>query len=306
MRSRFVIPTLCLLMGAPMAAQQVQVGLTADTIRVGDIVGVAVQVSAPAGAELIVPDTLDLSGDLENAARRRVRLDSLADGTLHYVVTFPITAWRPGTHALPTLQLSLRTAGQQQPITVTLPELDVLSVLPADTAGVEARPPRDVWGASRLWWPIVLLAVLAAITLGALFWWWRQRRRSATESPVEAPLPVIPPREWALQELARIGQAGWLERNEYRRFYIELSVTLRRYVAMLDGAWSTDLTTPELSARVRLIGADPKELEAILQRSDLVKFARQDPGRERPRADLTAARVWVETFEKPFAFAEAA
>jgi hypothetical protein len=306
MRARSLIPVTLLVCSAAATAQQVQVGLTTDTVRVGDIVGVAVQVTAPAGAELIVPDTLDLSGDLENAARRRVRLDSLGNGTLRYLLTFPVTAWRPGAHTLPALQLSLRNRGQEQPITVALPALDVMSVLPADTTGVEARPPRDVWGASRLWWPLALLALLVAAVLGALAWWWRKRRRVAPAVSVETPLPAIPPRAWALAELERIARAGWLERHEFRRFYIEVSETLRRYAAMLDGAWSPDLTTLELNTRMQEVGADPGALLGILQRADLVKFARHDPGRERPRADLSAARSWVETFEKPFALAEAA
>jgi hypothetical protein len=303
-RTVLVALTALLACAARASAQQARVVLTADTIRVGDVVGVVIQLTVPGGAELIVPDTLDLYGDLENAARKRVRVDSLAGGALQHLITYPITAWRSGQHPLPSLNLHMRRAGYEQAFTVDLPDINVASVLPADTAGLEARPPRDVWGASRVWWPILVAGLLALAVLAALIWWWRRRQPRAL--PSEPTLPVIPPREWALRELERIAAAGWIERAEYRRFYIELSETMRRYAALLDGNWGADLTTRELTARMRQASSDPGELQALLERADLVKFAQHDPGHERPRADCALARAWVEAFEKPVPFAEAA
>jgi len=295
-----------LLLSANAAAQQVRSALTTDTVRVGDIFGVAVQVDLPREAELIVPDTLALSGDLENAARKRVRVDSLADGTFRHLITYPITAWRPGQFPLPAIEIMVRTARGQQSLAATLPELEVLSVLPADTTGIEAKPPRDVWGASRLWWPLLLLAILALALLAAAIWWWRHRR-NRTAAPAAEPLtPAIPPLEWALAELARIRGSGWLERGDYRRYYIALSETLRRYTAMLDGNWGIDLTTGELEARMRETRAEPGALLGILEHADLVKFAQHMPARDRAAQDLEAAQRWLENFQKPPLLAEAA
>lgn len=295
----------CALVTAPAAAQQVRSALTADTVRVGDVLGVAVQVDLPRGAELIVPDTLALSGDLENAARKRVRVDSLADGTLRHLVTYPITVWRPGQFPLPAIQVMVRSARGEQVLDAPLPVVNVLSVLPADTTGVEAKPPRDVWGASRLWWPLAVLALLVLAALAVLIWWWR-RRRPSVERLVEPMVPAIPPLEWALAELARIRGSGWLERGDYRRFYSALSETLRRYTALLDGSWSTDLTTRELDLRMRQSNAEPGALHAILDRADFVKFARHQPDRESAAQDLEAAQRWLESFKRPPLLAEAA
>ena len=305
MRKSALLLLLTLLSAARLSAQDVQAAIAPDTVRVGDIVAVGVQVLLAPGTELVVPDTLELSGDLENAARKRVRVDSLNDGTLRHIITYPITAWRPGRYPLPEITLSLLHNGVRQTVPVTLPELNVLTVLPPDTAGVEAKPPRDVWGASRLWWPLVLLGLLALALIAALIWWWRRRKRPEEVLP-EIVIPAVPPREWALSELERIRQMGLLERGDYRRFYIELSDLLRHYVVKLDGMWSTDLTTGELDSRMRQARAEPGTLVGVLERADLVKFARHQPGRERPLADLDTARKWVETFEKPSLLAEAA
>src|SRR5687768_5917215 len=150
LRRAWLVASLALVAStAVLAGQDVRVAITPDSaIRVGDVVGVAVQIDLPASATLTMPDTLDLGTDLENAARKLMRVDSLASGSLRYLITYPITAWRPGTHQLAPITATFSTQGVPQSVEVPLPELTVLSVLPADTTNIEARPPRDVWGNS--------------------------------------------------------------------------------------------------------------------------------------------------------------
>lgn len=287
-----------MLIASSTAAQQVRTGLTRSTIQVGDRFGVVVQFDVPAGGELLIADTLDVAGDLENAARKRVQIDTLQSGALQYRITYPLTAWRPGADTLQPISATVRAAGTESTVRVTLPVITVTSVLPADTTNIQAKPPRDVWGANRLWWPLILAAVLALVAIALLIWWWRRRRRRRLETPV-VPAPMISPREWALRELDRVTAARLIERGDLRHFYIELSDVLRKYLALLDHSWSTDLTTNELSNRLMSRRAAPGILFTLLDRADLVKFARHRPPVEQGRRDLEAARAWVESFEHP-------
>src|SRR5262245_1785676 len=206
----FSFLTLAFAVGAAHAsAQQVRTGFPPDTVRVGDVLGVTMQVDLPAEAELIVPDTLEISGELENAARKNVRIDSLSNGLLRHSITYPITIWRPGTFPLPRMTVTVRSTRGEQSLSVKWPDVKVASILPADTTNVEAKPPRDVWGANRLWWPLLLLALAALLVMAALIWWWR-RLQGTIEEPVAPVVPATPPREWALRELQRIAKAGWL------------------------------------------------------------------------------------------------
>ena len=303
-----VTVTMALALGlrAPVTAQDVRVALTTDSARVGDLVGVAVQIDLPPTTILILPDTLELAQDLENAARKQVRVDSLANGSLRYLITYPITAWRPGTFQLASIAATLTERGAQRTLDVQMPALNILSVLPPDTTNIEAKPPRDVWGASRIWWPIILIALLVLAAAAALYWWWRRRKRRAAELPAAPAVPAVLPREWILRELERVERSGTIERGDFRRYYIELSDVLRRYVAMIDGYWGADLTTGELDRALARAGADGSTLISLLNRADLVKFARHDVGANQARSDLSTARQWAGSFEKPVALAEAA
>jgi hypothetical protein len=293
---------LVLLLGlvlapALAAAQEARVALTRDTVNVGDLVGVAVEVRVPAGTTVTTSDTLEISGDLENAARKRVRVDTLPDGGLRYLITYPITVWRPGEHTLPKLNITLQgsTALTQE---VTPPVLTVASVLPADTANIQPKPPRDVWGANRLWWPLLLLALLLLLIVGALIWWWRRRKKAQPEE-VPQVVPDITPREWVQKELDRIVVARYIERADFRAFYIDLTSVMRTYVNKVDAAWSTDLTTNELGARLGALAPAAAPLLTVLGRADLVKFARHRPVSSEAHGDLDALRQWITMFEKP-------
>ncbi|HSH46848.1 MAG TPA: DUF4381 family protein [Longimicrobiales bacterium] len=278
-----------------------QVGVAGDTIRVGDVVPVAVRVTVAPGQRVAWPDTLPLEGaetELENAARVRTRSDTLPDGRIQVTATYAVTPWRPGEAALPALELAVVSGDEEpRPLTATLPTLDVVSVLPADTAGIEPRPPRDVIGRNWAWWPWILLALALLAAIGVLIWWLRHRRGREVAEPV----PAVPPRERALTELAAIRDAGLLDAGRTMEFYTRTSGVLRHYLAAIEPAWGEDLTTTELLARFRA-GIGPTAATAlgdVLRPMDQVKFARRTPDRDTALAEWEAARTWVEGFRWP-------
>ncbi|HEU5208754.1 MAG TPA: hypothetical protein VFU06_05015 [Longimicrobiales bacterium] len=276
-------------------AQRVSTAVVPQTITVGDVFHAAVRVELPAGAEAAFPDTLALpSEDIEAAARVRVQVDTTATGRTATAL-YALTAWRANEDVqLPDLAFTVRAAGGGvSTVTASFPVFQLTSVLPADTAGIEPKPARDVWGASRLWWPILL--ALAALLLVALLAWYVWRRRRPREI-VQPATPGIPPRQRALDRLAHARTAGFVERGELKPFYTELAAALREYLEAIEPLLGADLTTGELAMHARRRGAPPMLLELIriLGRADLVKFARARPSAAEAYGDLDAARRWVE------------
>lgn len=285
-----------LALAAPTAAQQAPAPRTAvlgDTIRVGDVVPVAVRLTIRPDERAVWPDTLPLSTpDLENAATVRERVDTLPDGRLQVTGIYAVTPWRTGQQALPELSVPI-VAGDEapRPVRVALPPFDVVSVLPPDTAGLEPRPTRGVVGPSWALWPFVLLGLLLLTVLGLGVWWMR-RRRSA--EPV-ATVPAATARDEALEALRAARQAGLIEREEWKELYVRVTNAVRGFTATLDPAWSEDLTTTELLARVRGAGAEEhaRSLQRLLRPADHVKFARRVPGPAEAREELDLAEQWV-------------
>lgn len=286
--------------GTPVGAQDVEAALGTDTARVGDVVPVAVRVTVEPGERVVWPDTLPLAGStLENAARVREQVDTMADGRLARTGVYAVTPWRVGELELPDLEVGVVGAGETaRSRRANLPSLRVASVLPADTTGLEPRPARSVLGANWDWRMILLIGLLVVLVLAALIWWLRRRSVEEEEVPVE---PMVPPRERALAALQEAVDAGLLERGEVKEFYTRFSNAVRDYAAALEPVWGEDLTTTELLARFRTqVGvAEAARLREVLAPADQVKFARRVPDRATALAEWETARAWVVEFEWP-------
>lgn len=282
------------------AAQDARAAVIGDTIRVGDVVPVAVRLTVDRGERVVWPDTLPLSGDtVENAARVRERVDTLDDGRLQVTGIYAVTPWHTGQVPLPELSLQVVTGRESaRTATASLPALDVVSVLPEDTAGIEPRPAKDVIGRSWAWWPFVLALLALAALIGGIIWW---RRRRAAVGGAFALEPPVPPRERVLARLQEVREAGLLERGDMKEFYTRVSEALRDYLATIGPGWGEDLTTTELLARFRAqVGpAEARALADVLRPADQVKFARRQPDPDTALGEWNAARSWVLGFQWP-------
>lgn len=274
--------------------------IVGDSVRVGDVVPVAIRVVVDRGQRVAWPDTLPLAGDeLENVARVRERVDTLPDGRLEMTAVYSVTPWRTGELALPDLPLRVVRGNESvRDMTTALPSLDVVSVLPADTAGVEPRPAKDVIGRNWALWPF-LLALLAILAIIAGIIWWRRRRAAAAGVvPLE---PPVPPRERVLARLQEARDARLVETGAMKEFYSQVSDALRDYLAAIGPGWGEDLTTTELLARFRA-QVGPEETRALgqlLRSADQVKFARCEPDPATAHREWDAARAWVLGFRWP-------
>lgn len=296
MIARQLAVVLMLLSASQLPGQQpiVKTGLSRDTIRVGDPFRAVISIDLPRGTDAVLPDSLQPTEDVENAGKVRMRRDT-ANGALRILAAYPLTAWRPGSLTLPDLNVVLRTSAGDRHVAIKLPAIPVLSVLPKDTAGIKPKPPKDVLGPNRLWWPWILAAVLLLLALIAAYWWWRRHRNR--EVPAVPIVPIMP-RERALEELERIRALGLIEEGLYKRFYTLVSEVLRQYLATVEPAWSTDLTTTEL-ARIVRGNTDVSPAIAILRNADMAKFAKYVPQKDEAVRDLERAFDLVRKYPAP-------
>ena len=285
------------LLAAPCVfAQRIETGISRDTIRVGDPFRAVVRIELAPGTDVVLPDSLVSTEDVESAGTVRMRRDS-ANGVVSVAAAYPLTAWRPGPLPLPELPLTLKTAQGDRVQTIKLPDITVVSVLPADTTNIEAKPPKDVLGGNRVWWPWVLALILALAIVLALIWWWRKRRKA---EPEDVPLPTIMPRERALEELERIRKLGLVREGDFKRHYTLVSEVLRKYMSTTEPKWSTDLTTDELAQKTKDV-AEAKPAISVLRQADMVKFARSIPDAQTAERDLERTSEWIAQYPAPAA-----
>lgn len=288
---------LVLFLHGTLAAQRPSATIRSDSLTVGDPALLVLEVPRAEDESVRFPDTLALAGDLEYLGPAAVdpedRVPGIASAAYH------VTAWRPGEHALPAITVPVDGPEGARTVRLEPPAFRVSSVLPADTAGVEPRPPKDVIGPDRTLLPtLILLALLTAAAIAIARWWARRRAR---ERKPEG--PAIRPAESALGELDRIQASGLLQKGQVKEYYARTTRVLRDYLNAVEPAWGAGLTTAEIDAQVDpgLRPVEKRELLTVLFRADRVKFARHRPATDEPEALWRAAREWIVSHEEVLA-----
>lgn len=163
----------------------------------------------------------------------------------------------------------------------------------------DIKPPVTITSAWEwLWWTLTVLLAAAL-----LLWAWRYWQRRRAQVPVVPPVPAHVRAKQRLQEaLSLLAQP--------KPFCILVSDTIRGYLEERFTFHAPERTTEEFLYELKetdLLTRDQKEsLGEFLQRCDLVKFAKYEPGEPELRDLHDSALRLVEETEPPSAATNAA
>jgi hypothetical protein len=127
----------------------------------------------------------------------------------------------------------------------------------------------------------------------ALFAWWFWRRRHQQQEQLEQ---IKSPRELAYLELQQLLQDNWAE-LDVKRFYVELTGAVRRYIERTTGILAPEQTTEEflreIGQRDTFVADERLRLQEFLESADLVKFAAHQPRTEDLQESFQRAQRFV-------------
>lgn len=248
---------------------------------VGDPVTLTATVEHPSSSEVRWPhpDSLDVSpfevlGSSQTSGER--------DGLRVSELSLTVAAYELGELDLPGVTAVVVSPGGVRDTLLGDGFLIEVASVGADEGG-DIRDIRGPMYLPRAWWSGAVW-IVAGVLLAAAALWWRVRGAKRTVGETNFRRPERPPEEIALRELERIADSGLLRRGMAKRYHIELSDALRRYVNARFGIDALEMTTRELAHELEGGERDPdwvQGLARVLARCDLVKFAkdRPDPGR---------------------------
>jgi hypothetical protein len=290
----FVVPVAA-------AAGDVQVALVPDRseLAVGDPVQLALEVTHPAGYQVIVPQLEQTWGELEVWSQSGVTTTANDDGTETTRQTIGVTLFNLGEFETPPLPLMI-SDGAGQVFEEVAPSVS-LAVVP--TLAEEDNELRDIKPQAGLnvpaAWPWIAGGLLLA-AIAAVAGWWAYRRWQG--KPFLAPVvDNRPPWQVAYDELARIEGLGLLERRRFKEYYTLVTDCLRTYLESQFDLSVYERTTTELKAVLRRSDLAPEHARRFLDlfsESDLVKFAKFTPNMRSAYQLLSEAREVV-TLTRP-------
>ncbi|MFQ5889340.1 MAG: hypothetical protein ACE5JR_04725 [Gemmatimonadota bacterium] len=303
-----------LLLSVLQATPAVTAVVSPETVRVGEPFLLGVSVRIDPGAEVLFPPAVPAQEELEQAAGAEISRSDSTPG--QWRAYYRLVAWRVGATALPPLTLRLVGSGGEREIEVASPSIAVVSVLPADTAGLELRDPRPPLPQRRFPWLAILLALLALLLV---LWWLRRRagRRdhaAAKLDPADAALRAFAALRADLESGRTDGTVGYDRLEAILREYLAATRAWRPGSPLRSLAGATDRkapsrpdgrgpagpsgggrpAAPERGVRGTFVGGDGDgRLAGPLRRSALARFARLGVDGRAALTDADVCAKWV-------------
>ena len=302
-----------LLLGAaragwtPSADLQFRASVSPDSLTVGDPVTLELGGSAPASGTLLVPAFEDSVGPFTLLGSQDLPGPAAPEGRTAFVRRLRLTAFETGRLAIPPIPLLwISETGDTAVAYSDSLRVDALSVLPESVATADPQTAlaqlRDVKGVvtlepSRLWlW--ILLGVLGAALLAWILVRALRRKTAAVPRMVApAPAPALSPEVAFHKGLDALLSRKWIETGEFKEYYAELSLLLRRYIEGRFTIPAVEETQREIVEAAdldqRLDSAEVDWLRGWLRDADLVKFARMDRLSADAHRATEQAATWV-------------
>ena len=133
------------------------------------------------------------------------------------------------------------------------------------------------------WWKYLLITLLLIGLVAFLLYWFIWRKKPLTE---EEEIALLPPYDRAKIAIRKLDQSQFLLKSEIKKYYSELTLIIRKYLDEKVYDRAMESTTDELILRLQLLKDGNQiplkkntinNLQSILKRADLVKFAKSKP-----------------------------
>lgn len=168
----------------------------------------------------------------------------------------------------------------------------------------DIKPFIKVEKSSSDWWKtaLIILAILAIVAF--LMYWFIWRKKPLTE---EEEIALLPPYERAKMALKKLDESDYLKQSELKDYYSELTFIIRRYLDEKVYNRALESTTDELIFRLNLLKDgnqieltkdDIRNIETILKRADLVKFAKSAPDIELAKIDRNTIDLEIDNVKQ--------
>ena len=220
------------------------------------------------------------------------------DGYYQFTKTYGLTQFDSGVYTIPRQKINLggklfytdSLKVQVNPVIVDTTKQKLFDIKPLTEV---EKSPSGFWGGFALF-----MLVFLGIS-GLLYWFvWRKKPLSEAEK-----IAALKPYERAKLALEKLDEEQYFQNEEIKTYYSDLTLILRQYLDEKVYEQSLESTTDELVLRLKTlkeanqITLSPetiRNIETILKRADLVKFAKSKPDFQLARFDKSTIELEID------------
>ena len=220
------------------------------------------------------------------------------EGYYQLTKTYGLTQFDSGVYTIPKQKISL---GGKLFYTDSLKvQVNPVQVDTTKQKLFDIKPLTEVEkSAAGFWGGFALFLVISLLISGLLYWFvWRKKPLSEAEK-----IAALKPYERAKLALEKLDEEQYFQNEEIKTYYSDLTLILRQYLDEKVYEQSLESTTDELVLRLKTlkdanqIALSPEtiqNIETILKRADLVKFAKSKPDFELARFDKSTIELEID------------
>ena len=288
----------CLFIGFLFQNSFAQVSASIDTthIKIGEQITYKIQVKTDTTSLVVFPEG---QAFLPLEMIESFKVDTTKNkAQLELTKSYGLTQFDSGNFTIPKQSV---TIGDKTYYTDSLQV--VVNPVVVDTTKqklYDIKPMIDVERTAGDWWKYLIITLLAIAAVAFGLYWFIWRKKPMTE---EEEIALLPPYDRAKLALQKLDESDYLQRSELKDYYSELTFIIRKYLDEKVYDRALESTTDELIDRLTLLSdankidlskTDISNINAILKRADLVKFAKSAPDIELAKLDREAIDMEID------------
>ena len=285
--SRYFLSLISCLLFSVYSFSQVTSSIDSTSIKIGEQITYKIEVESDTTDLVLFPEGQTF---LPLEVIESYKVDTTKkEAKYRLIKEYGLTQFDSGTYTIPRQKI---TIGDRAFFTDSLlVEVNEVQVDTTKQKLYDIKPIIEVDKSLGDWWKYLLFALLILGGVGFLVYWFVWRVKPLTE---EEKIAQLKPYERAKLALQKLDNSHYLEHDEIKSYYSDLTLIIRKYLDEKVYDHALESTTEELVNRLRLlkdgnqIDLDRdtiKNIETIFRRADLVKFAKSKPDIELAKID---------------------
>ncbi len=279
-----------------LSKAQVSSSIDSTKIKIGAQITYKIQVEADTTQLVVFPEGQSFA-PLEMIESYKTDTTK-NNSTYNLIKKYGLTQFDSGSYTIPRQKIII---GDKTFFTDSMKvEVNMIKVDTLKQGLYDIKPFIEVEKSSSNWWKtaLIVLAILLLIAFG--LYWFIWRKKPLTE---EEEIALLPPYERAKLALKKLDESNYLQQSELKDYYSELTFIIRKYLDEKVYDRALESTTDELVNRLNLLKdgnqielskEDIRNIETILKRADLVKFAKSAPDVELARIDRSTIDIEID------------
>ena len=288
--------SVCFVLISVMGYGQVSSSIDSTSIKIGAELFYKIQVKADTTA-LVVFSEEQTFQPLEIINSYPIDTTK-KEGYYQLTKTYGLTQFDSGVYTIPKQKILI---GDKSFFTDSL-QVQVNPVIVDTTKQklFDIKPLTQVEKSPSGFWGRVAVFLIVLLLVGGVLYWFIWRKKPLTEAEKIA---ALPPYERAKLALERLDEERYFENEDVKTYYSDLTLILRQYLDEKVYEQSLESTTDELVSRLKTLQAanqitlskdTVRNIETILKRADLVKFAKSKPDFHLAKLDKSTIEIEID------------